>query len=683
MICELQVHGPEVGPRTLEFEAASTMIRHLGLLINSPRRSHVRRDLSAGQTGLLTVMLAGVVGLYLLTTAYSASRRFGTADGSVRGAGLHAIDRAKPAELRRMETFAAGRRGYLVWESRRPTGTDELKYRIWKRNLDGSGLAMISGGATESGYAHLGPRISPDGRHVIFAGKSWDSSGTPPNAPAYYGNAYAAPPFDAWIVTIDPGTLEASRPRELVSLRGQVGSGGVDRFFEWKDDRTVYVRLPQQRGIFEVNVFADRVGRKVVNNVEGEWLLAANGRLLFRAASGGACVRPVGPGPSLRLPGCQTTVSASGDLAVWMRAPGRAAAISLNATSTPESGRDLGLPEVIARTNSPYGFCYFPAISRGATVLACGGSRLPPGTTSDQRGLQMSHRGADFEIFLINFDPCRAAVKGDAVRYSFNEHAMYPELLDEGQPDWVFRRGHALDRFPDVWIEGERVEPPQPQQPATRLDRARELETINPRAALALYRELAADCDAAVKRLAELQRDGAFQEELRAWAIFEAMRSARGHDAIKAHYAELARSHESTRAMLEARRLARERNITVPRYTPESQRTVAVVDVVATEVSTPLTVDAAYPYTQALLTAEFRVTKIVSGELADESVVVVLMSMDDGRDRPAASLKPGAKCRIRLGAWSAQTHLQSHKMSDDIMPLDATLYYAHEIEIQR
>ena len=30
---------------------------------------------------------------------------------------------AKPADLRRMKAFAAGRRGYVMWESRRPSGT--------------------------------------------------------------------------------------------------------------------------------------------------------------------------------------------------------------------------------------------------------------------------------------------------------------------------------------------------------------------------------------------------------------------------------------------------------------------------------------------------------------------------------------------------------------------------------
>ena len=114
MICEFLLHGPQAGPPTLEFEAASTMIRHFGLLINAPRRSPGRCDPSAAQTGLLTVVLTGVVGLYFLTAMYSASRRLGSADGSAWEEGLHVVDLAKPADLRRMKAFAAAGRAAMV-----------------------------------------------------------------------------------------------------------------------------------------------------------------------------------------------------------------------------------------------------------------------------------------------------------------------------------------------------------------------------------------------------------------------------------------------------------------------------------------------------------------------------------------------------------------------------------------
>ena len=48
------------------------------------------------------------------------------------GAASVLADRAGPNDIARMREFAAGHAGYVVWESRRPSGTQELKYRIWK-----------------------------------------------------------------------------------------------------------------------------------------------------------------------------------------------------------------------------------------------------------------------------------------------------------------------------------------------------------------------------------------------------------------------------------------------------------------------------------------------------------------------------------------------------------------------
>ena len=114
-------------------------------------------------------------------------------------------DGATPADVGRMRDLAAGRRGYVVWESRRPSGTLNLKYRVWKRNLDGSGLAMISGAPGEPNYAHLGPRISPDGRHVVFAGSRWNSA-RDPGTKTLWDDEYVAAPFDAWVIDVDPVT---------------------------------------------------------------------------------------------------------------------------------------------------------------------------------------------------------------------------------------------------------------------------------------------------------------------------------------------------------------------------------------------------------------------------------------------------------------------------------------------
>ena len=52
-------------------------------------------------------------------------------------------------------------RGFVVWESNR-TG----RWRIWYRNLDGSGLRQLS--PEEEERDHFAPHISPDGNHLAY-----------------------------------------------------------------------------------------------------------------------------------------------------------------------------------------------------------------------------------------------------------------------------------------------------------------------------------------------------------------------------------------------------------------------------------------------------------------------------------------------------------------------------------
>jgi hypothetical protein len=644
------------------------------------------------------------------------------------GGRFEAVDRATARDRAAMRSFAAGRKGYVVWESRRPSGTDELKYRIWKRNLDGSGLAMISGEPFRDGYAHLGPRISPDGRFVVFAGRRWNSRSTCPGAQALYGGAYVAPPFDAWLVEIDPETLEAGAPRELTCLHNRLGTGGQDRFFEWKDARTVYVNLPAQRGIFEVDVIEDRIGCKLVTGVRGERLLSAAGHHAFCAAAGGVAVfeldhaRPIARlAHARRLEGCQALPAYPDDFLLWMQAGGRVGVLDLTGNRTPGDGtvpgKDLQLYDVIADGHSPYHYCYFPALSRDRAVLACGASRYPPGVGTSKLWLRHSHNGADYEIFLCRFDPGTLGVLGDAVRYSFNSHRMYPEVLADPDRDDALRRGHALDRWPDVWVESPASEdsttPGTAAAPGRRsefeqlLGRARRLETVRPRAALDLYRRLAKlyhgrpGAEQAADRARRLETDPGFRRELAAWTLLEDMRWAASRintscgglhsfrknrwlaeanrhilRTLKADHARLLRQYPTTRAALEASGLVRRWDLPVPKITPASRRVVATVEAVADQVSRPLTPKEAHPYTQAFMTAAFDVRRVVSGELSEKRIVVVLMSMDDDRNLPPAAYEAGKIYRLRLGLWADQTHFHSHKIADEILALDAAYYYA-------
>ncbi len=726
--------------------------RYLQQLINRPFAARARQCgiLSGVRKFILPATLIAVSSTYLVTANYARPPRAGSApiadQPAIRSEGsrtmlpggvrwrsrLHVVDRAQPADVQRMKDFAAGRTGYIVWESRRPSGTKELKYRVWKRNLDGSGLEMISSKPFQAGYAHLGPRISPDGRHVIFAGRRWNSSSSGPGVRAVYGGAYASAPFDAWVVEIDPQTLKAGEPRELFSLRERLGTAGEDRFFEWKNSRTVYVNIPDQKGIYEVDVVADRIGEKVVTGVRGQALLSAGGEYLFCAAGGGACFYRLnrgGPVPTAgkqeALEGCQATISTLGDFVVWMQAPGKVGVFDLKGARTPKGGehpgRDLGLRRAIERACPPYHHCYFPAISRDRTIVACGASRYPPGVTPDKRWMRQSHKGADYEIFAVRFDPQTLKVVGPPVRYSYNEHNMHVEAFsDPGAKGATssLLRGHALDRWPDVWVKNPEFEKahgapahpatPGPKDAARRLlAKARELETVNPRAALDLYIRLgqeyagSAGGEGAVRRAEQLDRDPGFQKELNAWAVFEEMHRAEARikpppsgpksfrknpelprdnahilRAIQTNYARLLKSYSSTRAMLEARYMVCAWDIEVPKETPANLKAVAVAEVVTRRVSRPAAYEAVYPYTQAFMTVECEVRKVIWGTLEERMIVVVMMSMDGGKDLPPAAYRPGRICRLRLGLWSAQTDFESHPMADDIMDLDADYYFA-------
>ncbi|MFH1730048.1 MAG: hypothetical protein ABIF82_00175 [Planctomycetota bacterium] len=646
-------------------------------------------------------------------------------------------DRATPADVARMKAFARGRTGFVVWESRRPSGTRQLKYRIWKRNLDGSRLAMVSGAPFTDGYAHLGPRISPDGRFVIFAGRSWSSDRGDPDADVLYAGAYVAPPFDAWVVEIDPVSLDAGAPRELAAVRGLLGSAGQDRFFEWKDSRTVYVNIPSQRGIFELDVVSGVIGAKVVRDVDACTLLSPGGTSLFRASPGGVVIQrldragPVAtPGPGMELPGCQAVVTAGDEFALWMRTSGKVAVLDLAGADGHERGGILPLRRMIRDAHEPYHHCYFPNLSRDRRMLVLGASRFPPsvcGAMSNKNWLRHSHRGADYEIFLAEFDPETLLPVGPTARYSFNDHSMYPELLTAGADDDL-QQGHVLDRFPDVWVRGAASEngdrhpvgcprvPPlhlaevlpadEGQHADGMMATARRLETVEPKAALDLYDRIAAErggrerARLALERANLLRGDSAFRRELAAWEVIERMRRAeaavtvpegaarsfRGNPelakqnvralrALRAGYCELRASYRDTRAMLEARDMIRRWDIGVPRETPAGRRVVAVVEAAAVHISTPMTLNEIFPYTQAFMTAEFRVRRVISGRAPQQRFIAVLMSMDGGKDLPAASLKPGGVMRLRLGLWADQEHFHSHKMADDILDLDATYYF--------
>lgn len=352
-------------------------------------------------------------------------------------------DGANSGDIAAMQALARGRKGVVVWESRRPSGTENLKYRIWKRNLDGSGLAMISGAVGEADYAHLGPRISPDGRRVVFAGKRWNSS-KDSSVQTLWDDNYVAPPFDAWLVEIDPNTLEAGEPRELLELHGRVGTAGEDRIFEWKDVDTLLVSIPDSRGIFEFDTTNGTLGRTAVGGVATEMLASPSERLVFSAAgrgAGWAYVQKSGSGTAeagelIKLGGCQVSVSSADDCLLWINQDGPKLDRLMLSTAVVSD-----VPGITDMLPSDHNYIYFPALSRDRTLFAIGGS----GYAGKDFMMRHSHAYADYEIFLFPWDPDACRPSGPPVRYTFNDRSRYPGVNEKA--------GHVLDRWPDVWVE--------------------------------------------------------------------------------------------------------------------------------------------------------------------------------------------------------------------------------------
>ena len=657
-------------------------------------------------------------------------------------------DPAGKAQRRAMKRFADGRKGLVVWESRRPTGTDACKYRIWKRNLDGTGLEMISGAPGDDDYAHFAPRISPNGRYVIFAGKDW-SSGYDEDVRTLFNGQYVAPPYDVWIVEIDPKTLEAGEPREIKALRGRVGGAGEDHVFEWRDDRTVLVNLPSAGGIFSFDVETRRIGRKLVHCGRQTITLSPSGQYAICAQGGGAGYRRVdrkGEGvPVVKgvkgIGGCQVSISPRDDWLVWMKKPSRLWRLNLR------TGEQSPLRAVRRKLPKGHDYIYFPALGRDMTLLAIGGSDIH------------SHGYGDYEIFLFPWDPENCRPTGDPVRYTFNDRARYPNASKKG--------GHALDRWPDVWVRnpdtsgdggaGRTAGRAYPDLPLDSLDTSTrslakkgkiadalaELEIytatgqgfgpaeaakrdmkrlrqwaeavledaerkahVAPHEAIELFERIRDTYEGhppgerAEKRLVELRSDEAFMREYEAWNGYRRLREiAKGFERpdgvrplasvrafqkanaealarIRTIFKRLQTEYPTTRATLKARSLIHRHDIEVEMPPPADEKVTAKVEAVVAARSEPPSAAEIAPYTEALMTLEYRVKEVLSGQLHAERIVVVHLAMREGELLAPARFEEGRRVRLELGPWSAQSHYQSHPLADDVGDMDATYYFA-------
>jgi len=88
------------------------------------------------------------------------------------------------------------------------------------------------------------------------------------------------------------------------------------------------------------------------------------------------------------------------------------------------------------------------------------------------------------------------------------------------------------------------------------------------------------------------------------------------------------------------------------------------------------TVEELGTYRNLLVVNEYEVKRIRKGKLPSKRVLVVEFAVKDGKPLAVRKLKRGDGRRLKLRSWSAQRKLQSLPLDDDILDLDAPLYFA-------
>jgi hypothetical protein len=291
-------------------------------------------------------------------------------------------------------------RGFLVWESKR-TG----RWRIWYRNLDGSGLRQLS--PEEEERDHYAPHISPDGRHIAYL--SYPSN----------RNAYQSIPEGVSIPlhllriadgsdrVLVPNARSYKEDRAVVWIGSHeliyIDGGGVTRLLE--------VASGEERQLTEEGdpKFGFLINPTLTHATRGRPTTFGlydpeQRRIALRRAKGG----------------CQPYFSHDGRWGFWVA--GNGGPVRRIDLVTGEAGNviERGDPRIPGN----HGYLYFPMLSHCQRLLAFGASRSRN---------EHDHFRADYDVFVAPVDPISLELLGEPVRYSFDP---------------------GTDRFPAVFLAG-------------------------------------------------------------------------------------------------------------------------------------------------------------------------------------------------------------------------------------
>jgi hypothetical protein len=291
-------------------------------------------------------------------------------------------------------------RGFLVWESNRSG-----RWRIWYRNLDGSGLRQLS--PDEEGRDHFAPHISPDGTQLVYLSYPIDR------------NAYRKIPKGV-SVPLHLLHIEDGSDRVLVpSARSYKG----DRAVVWLGNHElVYI---DGRGVTRQLEVASGEERQLTEEAHPKFGYLINSTLTHAT---------MGQPPSFSVydrerrsialrraeDGCQPYFSHDGRWGYWIErngGPVRRVDLLTGAAGNIIDRGDRRMPE--SRE-----YIYYPMLSSGQRLLAFGASR---------GGEEHDHFKSDYDVFVARVDPLSLDLVDDPVRYTFDP---------------------GTDRYPDVFLAG-------------------------------------------------------------------------------------------------------------------------------------------------------------------------------------------------------------------------------------